>query len=531
MSHKKTVNTLKTRSNPTKSLVSDKKITHKSQNQLSFKVLSQIVLSYYNKVAKNVKAIDFSKQKAFLAQRLEHFKNTYASINKNRPDFFQGAETNDVWLLIKSNQKAAAAALSAILAVMVGIGSISFYAFGPSPEGAIASGAPQKVGATEQSLASKASNPAEQAVPKQSMLSRMSGLLNYGPLFESERACYVLAVNNKPIAYFKTRAEGQALLETLLNETKNANTKVIKVGFAEKVTLDMQVVSMYDFNGYSDVAATERLIRTGALEKKIYKVQNGDVLSSIAESHKMTLKQLYAANPGVESKKYLQIGEELNLVVPKPLINVQSVIRVTYANAIPFETTKQTSSKLYKGETSVKVSGSTGEMQIRAEITKVNGVEVKRVILSEEVVKKPVTRVLAVGTKEAPPTIGSGKFAKPASRGYTISSPFGRRWGSFHTGIDLAMPTGSPVFAADGGTVIFAGRQSSYGKLIVINHGGNVESYYAHNSRLLVSKGDKVFKGQQIAYSGSTGRSTGPHLHFEIRENGVPKNPKKFVRF
>lgn len=538
MSHKKTVNTLKTRSNQSKPVKKTKSITHKSQNRLSFKVLSKplvALLAQVKRLVSNSKIhMDISgvqKFQSWVKRTFKQLQHTYAADTKKKADLFTELETNDVILLFKSNKKAAAAALSAVLAFLVGFGSFSFYAF--SPESAKTELAAKQKNETEISL-NKVSTPAmalASAVDKQSTLSKLSGLLDYGPLFESERMCYILSVNAKPIAYFKTRAEGQALLDAMLNETKNDSTKVMEVGFAEKVTLEAQMVSMYKFRGYSDVAETERLIRTGALEKKVYNVQSGDVLSTIAESNNMTLSQLYAANPGIESKKYLQIGEEINLVVPKPLINVQSVIRVTYSNAIPYETTKETSSKLYKGETSVKVKGSSGEMKIRAEITKVNGVEVKRVILSEEVVKKPVARVLAVGTKEAPPTIGSGKFAKPVSRGYTISSPFGRRWGSFHTGIDLAMPSGSAVFAADGGTVVFAGRQSSYGKLVVISHGGNTESYYAHNSSLLVKRGDKVFKGQKIALSGNTGRSTGPHLHFEVRVNGVPKNPTKFVRF
>ena len=135
------------------------------------------------------------------------------------------------------------------------------------------------------------------------------------------------------------------------------------------------------------------------------------------------------------------------------------------------------------------------------------------------------------GTKPAPPKIGTGSFSTPLSRSYTVSSKFGMRWGRQHTGIDLALPTGSPVIAADGGKVIFSGTNGTYGKLVIIDHGANLKTYYAHNSKLLVSKGDNVYKGQQISESGNSGRSTGPHLHFEVRVNNIPVNPEKYLKF
>ena len=90
---------------------------------------------------------------------------------------------------------------------------------------------------------------------------------------------------------------------------------------------------------------------------------------------------------------------------------------------------------------------------------------------------------------------------------------------------------GTPIYAAASGTVLFSGWKGTYGKLIVINHGNGIQTYYAHCSELLVSKGDTVTVGQQIAKVGSTGRSTGPHLHFEIRLNGSALNSQNYVRF
>lgn len=112
-----------------------------------------------------------------------------------------------------------------------------------------------------------------------------------------------------------------------------------------------------------------------------------------------------------------------------------------------------------------------------------------------------------------------------------LTSRFGARWGSTHTGIDVGAPTGTSIKAAAGGTVIFSGWKGTLGKLIVVSHGNGVQTYYAHCSSLLVSSGATVSAGQLIAKVGSTGRSTGPHLHFEIRVNGTAVNPQRYIGF
>ena len=112
-----------------------------------------------------------------------------------------------------------------------------------------------------------------------------------------------------------------------------------------------------------------------------------------------------------------------------------------------------------------------------------------------------------------------------------LTSRFGARWGSVHTGIDVGAPTGTSIKSAAGGKVIFSGWKGTLGKLVVVSHGNGVQTYYAHCSTLLVSVGDTVSTGQLIAKVGSTGRSTGPHLHFEIRVNGTAVNPQSYIRY
>jgi murein DD-endopeptidase MepM/ murein hydrolase activator NlpD len=112
--------------------------------------------------------------------------------------------------------------------------------------------------------------------------------------------------------------------------------------------------------------------------------------------------------------------------------------------------------------------------------------------------------------------------------GYRIDPFSGQN--SFHEGIDFPADTGTPIVAAASGKVVTAEFHPQYGKMLEIDHGNGLVSRYAHTSRMLVKEGDLVLRGQRVATVGSTGRSTGPHLHFEVRLNGAPQNPARFLQ-
>ena len=128
-----------------------------------------------------------------------------------------------------------------------------------------------------------------------------------------------------------------------------------------------------------------------------------------------------------------------------------------------------------------------------------------------------------------------GKTAWPVPSSTRITSPYGYRihpilkTKKLHTGIDIGAASGSSVVAFNSGKVIFSGYNGGYGNTVIVDHGGKISTLYAHNSKLLVKVGDKVEKGQVISKVGSTGLSTGPHLHFEVRENGQHKNPMNYL--
>ncbi len=110
-----------------------------------------------------------------------------------------------------------------------------------------------------------------------------------------------------------------------------------------------------------------------------------------------------------------------------------------------------------------------------------------------------------------------------------LTSSYGRRWGRLHAGIDVAAPRGTVIRAAKAGVVVFAGRMGGYGNCVIVDHGGGLSTLYGHQSRLGSRRGQRVSPGQTIGYVGSTGRSTGNHLHFETRVNGRPQNPRTYL--
>jgi len=142
---------------------------------------------------------------------------------------------------------------------------------------------------------------------------------------------------------------------------------------------------------------------------------------------------------------------------------------------------------------------------------------------------------LADAIRAAQAPVSQGTTATPSSAGLIwpvngpITSPFGPRWGSFHYGIDIGVPTGTPIQAAAAGSVIYCGWESGYGNLVVLDNGGNLATAYAHQSAIAVKCGEHVDQGQIIGYVGCTGHCFGPHLHFEVRIDGNPVDPMGYL--
>lgn len=255
----------------------------------------------------------------------------------------------------------------------------------------------------------------------------------------------------------------------------------------------------------------------------------GAVIDEVSYDQKVEIRPSYCLLGDIwnrsDAKKVLQGNKE---GTDEPLITIRSTETATYTEAVAYDVQYIDNASLYEGETEIKSQGSEGTDLIVATVERVNGQEVARTVVSTTRITEPVAEVQYRGTKPIPATQGTGAFQYPLAS-YTISSYFGMRWGTLHTGVDLAAPMGSKIYASDGGTVTFAGWKGSYGYLVIISHGGLFETYYAHCSKILVSVGENVYQGQNIALVGSTGYSTGPHCHFEVRYNGTPNNPLNYL--
>lgn len=212
-----------------------------------------------------------------------------------------------------------------------------------------------------------------------------------------------------------------------------------------------------------------------------------------------------------------------------PRLDVAAKRSVTYTEEIPYETVTRENDQLDQTYRATVQPGCKGEAVVTAEISTVDGQEHGRTVVERTVLSDATTEIIEVGTKNI--GIGTGAFQPPLTS-YTFTSAFKYRWGRLHGGVDLAVPEGTPVYAADNGKVIVAdasGDGGGYGHYVIIDHQNGYKTLYGHNSELLVSVGDIVAKGDKIALSGNTGNSTGPHVHFEVRVNDEKVDPQIYV--
>jgi len=327
----------------------------------------------------------------------------------------------------------------------------------------------------------------------------------------------------------KTLEDAQWVLNEILApyEAVKDKRKIEEIGFMQQVEIVSQPV---DFSRIQTKEEAYKTLALGTDEENFYEVQKGDSLWEIAKRFKLKLSDIRKANPVVAATNLIRPKMKLNLIQPNNLVDVKVVEIEEYTDAMPFETEVREDKSLYKTQEKVIQKGKEGEREVVAKVIKINGVENEREILSEKVIKKPVKKIVAKGTKPLPVNAGTAVASLGLPTRGRISSRFGQRWGRLHAGVDIAAPTGTPIYAAKDGRVSYAGYRGGYGKLVEINHGNGLVTRYGHCSKLLVSSGKRVKKGQLIALVGSTGNSTGPHLHFEVRINGKAVDPLKWLK-
>ncbi|SHI19305.1 Murein DD-endopeptidase MepM and murein hydrolase activator NlpD, contain LysM domain [Sporobacter termitidis DSM 10068] len=211
-------------------------------------------------------------------------------------------------------------------------------------------------------------------------------------------------------------------------------------------------------------------------------------------------------------------------------LTVESTEVTQRMETVPYDTEKVDDATLYKGDSAVRTEGADGENFITEKTVCINGTARSREVVSTVQTKAPVTEVVAVGTAPRPKTASYGSYIWPTEG--VITSGFGPRTGfgsANHQGIDIGGSYGESIVAADGGEVTKAGWYSGYGLLVQIKHDNGDVTYYGHCSEIIVKEGDRVYRGQVIAHMGATGEANGVHCHFEIRKDGIPVNPVKYL--
>jgi murein DD-endopeptidase MepM/ murein hydrolase activator NlpD len=297
-----------------------------------------------------------------------------------------------------------------------------------------------------------------------------------------------------------------------------------------------ELTSVYTTNGYGTKTITAQIDQELAIEPSLADPESileaDEVVALLTGVAPQDERQLALLSPSVDliaqgnghAPGYYDLPfliiylteeqkEEDLPVIKEQNVSVTTVEEAVIREEIPFEIEQVYDDQLWVVQKEITVEGEEGLKEVVYHITRENGIEVDRMKLRETIITEPVTQVETIGTAKVS-AVGTGRFIWPVEGGGEITP--GRGFSSWHTGIDIHANTGTNILAADSGVVWFSGYGGTQGNYLILYH-GSFWTLYLHNSQNLVKEGDAVQQGDLIAKAGSTGRSTGPHLHFEVR--------------
>jgi murein DD-endopeptidase MepM/ murein hydrolase activator NlpD len=366
-----------------------------------------------------------------------------------------------------------------------------------------------------------------------------------------EPNAYEVYMNGKRIAYVDKVESVETLNQNLIEEIKGrfGNVDIKSTIVYEKITAGKDSISSTEDikNNIAKVVNTKvpavEMIVDGKSIGWLANEKEGEAVINSIAGH-------YLSKINIENKKYVGVKNKITYKAGELLITsvnsveeiVHNVLKLNDEREKPFLTLEFTGSRiesapinyattikwtdtLKTGQSKVEIKGKNGTKSLEKKVTFLNEKESGAKVVKENILEKATNEVVLKGSKEE---------AKEAlamyvpSRG-SVSSNFGMRWGRMHEGIDIAATIGTPIYAALDGKVTFAGWQSGYGYVIELTHDNKIETVYGHCSKIEVKVNDTVKKGEVIGKTGNTGRSTGPHLHFEVRVNGKPQDPAPYI--
>ncbi len=359
---------------------------------------------------------------------------------------------------------------------------------------------------------------------------------------------YRVVYNGETVGYVDSAEKLDEVKAEVLSEIKaeNAQSYIGKTDLKLSLTVGSKIDS-------ADIVAENILYNEDTLKHVSVLTVNGETVFAVEEEKEELEKALSARLDSFKTGNEDEISFVSDIKVTEGFVPAEKVAAVesakeyitcadvktvkteSYVDEIPFKTEQTKSSSYLKGYVKVTSKGVKGTADVTAVVTCVNGVETERNIIESTTLTEPVAQKEIVGTATVSKTSntqyasGNSQLMWPLRSGVrqTITSYFGD--GRNHKGIDIACNKGNDILAAMGGTVVYAHYRSDYGNFVLLDHGNGYRTLYAHASKLLVSKGQVVDKGDVIALVGTTGQSTGNHLHFEIRINDKAVNPLRYV--
>jgi len=351
---------------------------------------------------------------------------------------------------------------------------------------------------------------------------------------QSEK-CYKVLLSDQTWFYVQDKTGLEELLEEYKNQyigniDKNAQVKSIE--FKPKLEI------VEENNSSSEV------INLGEAKKKIYsktqeadfiEVKSGDSIWNIAANNNISVEEIQKLNPQLDREMRIKPGDKLCVSDEKPVLEVVIHLENTVVEDIPFEIEYIKDSSMSESQKKTISEGVNGKQEVTYEIILVNGDVSEQKITNKKVIEPPVPGKVNVGTMNAAVSRSGTRGLSRVVTGGRITSLFGSRihpiTGAeiFHKGIDIGANQGNPIFAYNSGIVSYAGWKSGYGNFVQIDHGNGLVTKYGHMSAIYITAGQRVQAEQRIGAVGSTGASTGPHLHFEVVVNGVNKNPQNYL--
>ncbi len=325
-------------------------------------------------------------------------------------------------------------------------------------------------------------------------------------------------------------------LESFLDGTQEkiveTGSTIDKLFLGQEISIKKTLISTeeYIFTNAEDLS---KYFLFGTLETQdTYTVKLGDTIDDVAFNNKMSTDEFLIINPQIVSSDVLLYpGQTVNIGLINPLLKVIVESTLVENQVIKYETTIEYDSKMAVGKKYVKQEGINGLSKATFNLEITNGLITSTTPIKNEQISAPVDQIVVMGGYNLVYVGDSTYWAWPTNKPYIITSRFGWRnvFGSndFHEGLDIS-GTGrnSPIYSIQNGVVIKTGYSNSMGNFIYINHNNGYYSVYMHLSKILIKKDDTVIKGQTIGLMGSTGRSTGTHLHLGIFINGSPYSSK-----